>query len=450
MNRNFIQAENGAFYLKNTPIILRGFAVGSWMNLESFMFRIPGTEKRIRETFTEVYGEANANQFFDDFLANTIAEDDFILLKSLGINVLRFPFNYRHFEDDQAPGVYKPEGFKHLDRVLDLCRKYEIFAILDLHSSPGGQNPDCHGGGETGISGFWQDASSRERMINLWGHIAQKYKADPIIAGYDVLNEPCYVSDRNAFNAFYALLIKKIRSIDHHHIIFLEGEDWAKDFSIFNQLGGHQQALSFHFYPGQHVYLSTKSAERKVELEKKLSYFLELRAKTGMPLWVGETGGNFPAAKFGEGMSLIKECLDLFEKYGISWTLWSYKDAGAMGMIHPKETTPWISLANDFSRQWQAKERSHLTLAKEIFAFLEQKYSYTIDDALKEQLKFRIFALLHELHIHQFVKPKLMALPWDEIKDYPQSFRLENCDGVEEMANLVMSYTSSEKAPGPV
>lgn len=93
MKTGFIQAKNGEFLLNDQSIILKGFAIGSWMNIESFMLRIPGTEKRIRETYAEVYGRENAEKFFDDFLNYFI--------------------------------------FKHLDRVLGLCRKYDIYAILE-------------------------------------------------------------------------------------------------------------------------------------------------------------------------------------------------------------------------------------------------------------------------------------------------------------------------------
>ncbi len=441
MFSEFIQAKNGDFYANGKKTMLRGFSIGSWMDIESFMLRIPGTEKRIRQAFTDAYGKENAERFFDDFLNYFIAEDDFILLKSLGINVLRLPFDYRHFENDQKPGKLIYEGFKHLDRVLDLCSKYGIYAILDLHSSPGGQNPDSHGGGDTGVSGFWEDAAARERIINLWGHIAKRYKDDKVIAGFDILNEPCYIADLDAFNDFYDRVIEKIREMDPNHIIFLEGDDWAKDFSVFRRLGGHQQAISFHFYPGQHVYMSLGQEERKAELEKKLSYFTELREKTGMPLWVGETGGNFPKDKFEEGLKLVKDCLDILEKHGISWTIWTYKDAGAMGMVYPKEAARWTAMANEFRLQWQYKGRSNPTIAAEIFELLEEKYAYTIAEDLKERLKFRVFALLNELHVNQFVKPKLLSVSWEEMKEYPKSFLLENCDGSEELAGLVKSYT---------
>lgn len=441
MNTGFIRTKNGEFVLHDQKLLLRGFSIGSWMDMESFMIKIPGTEKSIRQVYADVYGKENADQFFDNFLHDFIAEEDFVLLKGLGVNVLRLPFDYRHFVEDQTPGKYKMEGFKHLDRVLELCRKHDIYAILDMHSSPGGQNPDSHGGGETGVSGFWKDASLRERIINLWGFIAKRYKDNRIIAGYDILNEPCFVSDADAFNEFYENVIQRIREVDFHHILFLEGDDWAKDFGIFNNLGGYQQAISFHFYPGQHVYMSTEPEKRKAELERKIAYFTGLREKTGMPLWVGETGGHFPKDKLIDGISLIKDCVDILERNGISWTLWSYKDAGAMGMVYPREDTDWMSMAKTYRLRWERKDCSYSTIAKEVFEMLEGKLSYSIDDGFREQLKFRIFSLLNELHIKYLVKPTLQSIPWEKMKTYPKSFLLENCEGWEELAELVKSYT---------
>lgn len=60
--------------------------------------------------------------------------------KSLGLNCLRLPFNYKHFEDDMNPRQIKPEGFKHLDRVINICARHQIWTVLDLHAVPGWQN----------------------------------------------------------------------------------------------------------------------------------------------------------------------------------------------------------------------------------------------------------------------------------------------------------------------
>jgi endoglucanase len=306
MDGNFIQAKNGEFKLNNKKITLRGFGVGTWMVLEHFMIRIPGIEKSIRQIFAEVYGKKNAAEFFNNFLNNFIGEKDFIFLKSLGINTLRFAINYRHFEDDQLPGKYKHQGFKHLNRVLKLCRKYGFWGILDMHTTPGGQNPAHHSDNSTGVSLFWEDASLRERIINLWGYIAERYKDETIIAGYDILNEPCFVSDKNAFNDFYEKTINKIREADNNHIIFLEGDNWSKDFSIFKKLGGEQQALSFHLYPGQHVSLWAESKSRKAELERIISGFSKLRENTGLPPGSEKQEGVFLKAIWIKGLNYSK------------------------------------------------------------------------------------------------------------------------------------------------
>lgn len=42
------------------------------------------------------------------------------------------------------PRVLKDSGFKHLDRVINICAQHGIYTILDLHTAPGGQNTDWH------------------------------------------------------------------------------------------------------------------------------------------------------------------------------------------------------------------------------------------------------------------------------------------------------------------
>lgn len=65
-------------------------------------------------------------------------------MASLGMNCLRIPFNHRHFIDDRNPDVVKRKGFEFLDRVIDACAAEGIFTILDLHTTPGGQNQGWH------------------------------------------------------------------------------------------------------------------------------------------------------------------------------------------------------------------------------------------------------------------------------------------------------------------
>lgn len=97
------------------------------------------------------------------------------------MNLLRVPFSYRLFIDDENPGVYKEEGFGYMDRLLALCSKYEIFLMPDLHTVPGGQNPDWHSDNTTGIPQFWHFRIFQEQIVKLWQDIAQRYQDEPFL-----------------------------------------------------------------------------------------------------------------------------------------------------------------------------------------------------------------------------------------------------------------------------
>jgi aryl-phospho-beta-D-glucosidase BglC (GH1 family) len=80
----------------------------------------PGHESQHRAAFAKVLGKEKAEFFFDKFLEYFFQEEDAKFFASLGLNCIRIPFNYRHFEDDMNPRVLKESGFKHLDRVIEL------------------------------------------------------------------------------------------------------------------------------------------------------------------------------------------------------------------------------------------------------------------------------------------------------------------------------------------
>lgn len=80
---------------------------------------------------------------------------------------MRLPFNYRHFESDLRPHEYMAEGFRQLDRVIDLCGRYGIYVILDMHGAPGYQNPDWHCDNYTGETRLFKEKSCQDRMAGI-------------------------------------------------------------------------------------------------------------------------------------------------------------------------------------------------------------------------------------------------------------------------------------------
>ena len=61
--------------------------------------------------------------------------------------------------------------------------------MLDLHAAPGAQNHDWHSDSLGDLRELWTKKSNRHKTYDLWQMLADRYKDETIIAGYDVLNE---------------------------------------------------------------------------------------------------------------------------------------------------------------------------------------------------------------------------------------------------------------------
>jgi len=85
----FLQVEGKHFIYKGEKIRLRGFGVGTWLNLEHFMIGLPTSDQMIRQAFEEVYGKEGMESFFKTYHDEFMKEEDFQLLKECGVNFMR-------------------------------------------------------------------------------------------------------------------------------------------------------------------------------------------------------------------------------------------------------------------------------------------------------------------------------------------------------------------------
>src|ERR1700744_4273337 len=115
------------------PVVLRGYNAGGWLNMENFLTGYPGTESQHRKALRRALGPELYDVFFHEFLSVFFADADVAYLASLGLNSVRIPFNYRHFEDDNAPFELKEPGFARLEGAVQSCQRHGVYAILDFH-----------------------------------------------------------------------------------------------------------------------------------------------------------------------------------------------------------------------------------------------------------------------------------------------------------------------------
>lgn len=441
MGKNhFVYTEEKNFKRDGKVIRFSGMCIGSWLNIEHFMFGMPGPEKLIFDTVSSVFGKETGKEFFEKFRYHFLEEEDFKFLSTCGINLIRVPFNYRLFIDDENPKKFKEEGFYWFDRILEFCRKYEIYLMPDLHSVPGGQNPDWHSDNLTGISQFWQYQVFQNQMIEMWGKIASYYKDEPMILGYDILNEPYLMQEENRLNQFYQKVTDEIRKEDLNHIIFLEGDHFAMDFRKIEKISDSNTAVSFHFYPT--VWAPELLTEIYSREERKIRFFqiLEEIFKTmehlQVPALCGEFGYDIDPENSRKAMELLEDTIELLRKNGLSWTVWTYKDVQILGICYPMVSSAWADLARKIKKKWT--HYKEMEQAKRIMTELCRLAEFEeADERMKYYMQFRIRGILYQLQMKYILLPEIRNYTKDRFLSLAEDWSFKKCEMYEEYAELL-------------
>jgi endoglucanase len=328
------------------PVQLRGVGVGGWLNMENFITGYPATETAHRDAMREALGQERYELFFDSFLTNFFGADDAAYIAALGMNCVRIPVNYRHWEDDATPGELNPNGFKHLDRAIDACASHGLYTVIDLHAAPGGQNHHWHSDNRFHRPLFWQHRQFQDRAIALWEAIAARYATRPGVAGYNILNEPADESE-TALPAFYRRAVTAIRAIDQNHMVFLDGNRYAREFPRFGDPLPNA-VYAIHQYPapgaadGGPYPDETQSRDTIAAEFRNLTAYMRTR---DVPAWVGEFGPVYGAGRQRDAQRrrLLADQIGIYEAARTGWSLWTYKDIGVQGLVKVATDSPWLT-----------------------------------------------------------------------------------------------------------
>ena len=331
--------------------------------MENFITGYPGHESQHRASMLKVLGKEKYEHFFDKFLEYFFTDDDAAFFASKGLNCLRLPMNYRHFEDDLNPRVLKPESFKHVDRVVELCAKHKIYTILDLHALPGGQNPDWHSDNVTNHAAFWDHKDFQDRVIWLWQELAKRYKDNAWVAGYNPINEPCDAMHYR-LPAFYDRIEKAIREVDPNHILWLDGNTFSMEWREFHHILPNC-VYALHDYtmmgfPKGELYKGTK--EQKSKLESQFLRKAEFMNQHKTAIWNGEFGPVYANPQLDADheevnaarVNVLDYQLSVYDRYKIHWSIWLYKDIGVQGMVHLNPNSKYMKTIASFLEKKRA------------------------------------------------------------------------------------------------
>jgi hypothetical protein len=423
-------------------------------SMENFITGYPGHEQTVRAAMLEVMGQDNYDYFFDRWLYWFFNEDDAAFLKSLGINCIRIPFNYRHFEDDMNPRVLKTSGFKHLDRVVDLCAAHGIYSILDMHALPGCQSGGWHSDNVTAYASFWDHKDFQDRTVWLWEQLALQYKDNPWVAGYNPINEPADPL-HHRLPAFYSRLEKAIRIIDPDHILWLDGNSYAMEWREFEEYPNSVYSIhdysTMGFNSGE-PYRGTQ--EQKESLEAQYLRKSTFQRERGLPIWNGEFGPVYVNPRDGPESEkvnqaryeLLSQQLSNYDRYGIPWTIWLYKDIGLQGMVYTSPESAWNELVEPMV---QLKRRLQLDQwgrhpSEEVAAVIDPLIAW-IDKVSPSASKTYPLAWGIRRHVECAVLHNFLAESF--VKDFAELFRGKSKKELETLAKS-FSFDECKKRDG--
>lgn len=293
-------------------LFIKGTNLGNWLNPEGYMFGFEKTNSAtlIDLMFRELVGPEFTDGFWKSFKDNYITRDDIAFIAAQGANTIRLPFNYKLFTDEDYMGLKSSQdGFKRIDDVVEWCRESGLYLILDMHDAPGGQTGDNIDDGY-GYPWLFESPDCQDLFCDIWKRIAARYADEPVILGYELMNEPIATYfDASYFNPMLEPLYKRavaaIREVDTHHIILLGGPQWNSRFEDFTDWTFDDKIMyTCHRYGGG----ASKEA---------IGSFIAFRDKTGLPMYMGEIGHNTDEWQ--------ESFCRAMQESNIGYTFWPYK-----------------------------------------------------------------------------------------------------------------------------
>jgi len=232
------------------------------------------------------------------------------------------------------------------DKALAACEKYRIKVLVDLHTPPGGR-----AGG--GVCRMFQEKCYQNKLIEVWGRIARRYKGRKVVYAYDLLNEAVEGVVADGLLNWRELAMKAaeaIRAVDPGKPVVFEPSPWGgpDGFDVLEPLDLDRVIYSFHMYRPHNfthqgvynnktgiVYPGRIDGELwdKERLREEMLPAIEFQEEFNVQMYVGE----FSVIRWAPGDSgycYLRDVIELFEEYGWDWSYHAFREWDGWSVEH--------------------------------------------------------------------------------------------------------------------
>lgn len=237
-----------------TPVTLKGTNLGNWLLQEYWMMDQGGNgitdQCSLERTLTKRFGFEEKERLMKLYHDSWITTRDWDQLQAFGFNIVRIPIMWNLIEDENNFKHLRADAWHYLDWAIEEGKKRGIYVILDMHGIQGGQTDWQSAGCSADKNAYWTDTALQDRAKWLWEQIATRYKDEPAVAAYDLLNEPWGSTPEN-MQTRIAELYSVVRAVDTKHVVLLPSH--FGNIEIYGNPADKQMtnvAFEIHPYPG--------------------------------------------------------------------------------------------------------------------------------------------------------------------------------------------------------
>ncbi|PPL18366.1 hypothetical protein GY24_10615 [Microterricola pindariensis] len=266
-----------------------------------------------------------------------LTEADFAGMAEYGFTVSRLNISWSALEPER--GTLDPAYLAQIRDAVRWAADNGIYTVLDMHQDgwwngataegtacrPGTETmwgydgapewatitdaaPRCQftgrdisPAGNRAFQNFYFDTDGvQSALAETWGKLAAEFRDEPMVAGFDLLNEPGFgetapVTTSHMLGAFYGKAIEQIRAAGAPQIVFVEPSIfWSGLGFDTGPTAGFTTDRNIVFSP--HLYAESITMDRSlgippiVGLERQFGLAQRVAAEYDAPLWSGEYG----------------------------------------------------------------------------------------------------------------------------------------------------------------
>ncbi|CAN5298243.1 hypothetical protein BH09BAC2_BH09BAC2_04290 [soil metagenome] len=313
--QGFLRRSDTSIVNNNGAVFLKGYNTGNWLVNEGNIMGITKSTiqspSQIRAAIKSLLGNnaTKVDSFYKVWKKNYVSKRDIDSLSALGFNSIRVPFHYADFYDTVTRALL-PAGFKCIDSIISWCKPKNMYVILDMHCAPGGQNAEPHSDSK-GSADLWINYTTNRPIVGrVWKYIANYYKTETTIGGYDLLNEPVDNSIPRKIRSLYVEVTDSIRSVDVNHMIIAEGNFWGSSLWELAPTQSNADRWDNNLCFSIHNYWTDIPSPN-------INDQVYIRKVVHVPLLLGESGEN-------SNHWYSRQVSDLTNK-NIGWLWWTHK-----------------------------------------------------------------------------------------------------------------------------